>query len=52
MGTVFEIVYGEYENPNDGSFLQYIIVDFHQYCGPPWMIEHPTRVPIKITVAK
>ncbi len=37
-----EIIYGEDENPNDGYFPQYVIVDFPQYCGPPWMIEHPT----------
>jgi hypothetical protein len=47
MGTVIEIVYGEDENPNDGSFPQYVIVDFSQYCdGPLWMIEYPTWVPI------
>ncbi len=45
---------GEDENPNDG---QYVIVDFPQYCGPPWMIErllgfpyHPLNYHVKITV--
>jgi hypothetical protein len=42
MGTVIEIVNGEDENPNDGSFPQYVIVDFSQYCSPLWMIEPPT----------
>jgi hypothetical protein len=28
VGTVIEIINGEDENPNDGSFSQYVIVDF------------------------
>jgi hypothetical protein len=35
MGTVIKTVYGEDENPNDGSFPQYFIVDFPQYCAHP-----------------
>ena len=56
MGKVIDIVCGEDENPNDG---QYVIVDFPQYCGPPWMIErllgfpyHPLNYHVKITLVK
>ncbi len=49
MGKVIEIVYGEDENPNDG---QYVIVDFTQYCGLPWMIEHPLCFPIPCIIVQ
>jgi hypothetical protein len=37
MGTLIVVIYGEDENPND---------NFPQYCGPSWIKEHTTRVPI------
>jgi hypothetical protein len=35
--TVKEIVFNKDENPLDGTLPQYIIVDFPDYCGPPWI---------------
>jgi len=46
VGTVKEIVFNKDENPLDGTLPQYIIVDFPDYCGPPWMENKPTWVPI------
>ena len=42
IGTVKEIVYSADESPIEGHFPQYVIVQFPQYCGPPWMPEQPT----------
>ena len=42
IGTVKEIVYSADESPIEGHFPQYVIVEFPQYRGPPWMPEQPT----------
>ena len=46
MGVVKDIVFEEGHNPNFGDFPSYVLVDFPQYCGPPFLQEHPTWVPI------
>jgi hypothetical protein len=46
VGTVVEIVFNKNENPLNGLLPQYILVDFPQYCGPSWISEKPTLVPI------
>ncbi len=46
MGIVNDIVFEPGCNPNYGDFPSYVLVDFPQYCGPPFLSEHPTWVPI------
>ena len=46
MGVVKDIVFELGENPNDGDFAKYVLVDFPQYCGPAYDKKHPTWVPI------
>ena len=41
-GFVQEIVFQKGKNPNDKYLPDYVVVDFPQYCGPIWDIEHPT----------
>ena len=41
-GTVQEIVFGKGTNPNNKQLPQYIVIDFPQYCGPIWDVDHPT----------
>jgi len=53
-GTVIEIVFSEHKssedgvtalkdtNPNYGHLPDYVVVDFPQYCGPPWDPDNPT----------
>ena len=36
IGYVREIVYKEGKNPNNLDFPSYVVVEFPQYCGPPW----------------
>jgi hypothetical protein len=45
-GIVKDILFEEVHNPNFGDYLSYVLVDFLQYCGPPFILEHPTWVPI------
>jgi hypothetical protein len=44
MGKVIKYVNDEDQNPNCCSFPQYIKLEFPQYCGPPWIKEHPNQV--------
>ena len=37
MDKITEIVYNEDENPSDSAFLKYIILEFLQYWGQPWI---------------
>jgi hypothetical protein len=46
MGIVKDIIFEEGHNPNFGDFPSYVLVDFPQYCGPPFLPEHPTWVPV------
>jgi len=46
IGTVKEIVFDKDENPLDGTLPQYVIVEFPDYCGPPWIEDRPKWVPI------
>jgi hypothetical protein len=46
MGIVKDIVFEQGNNPNFGDFPSYILVDFPQYCGPSFLPDHPTWVPI------
>jgi GTPase SAR1 family protein len=46
MGIVKDIVFQEGHNPNFGDFPSYVLVHFPQYCGPPFLPEHPTWVPV------
>jgi len=46
VGTVKEIVFNKDEIPLDRTLPQYVIVDFPDYCGPPWVENKPTWVPI------
>ena len=46
IGTVKEIVFERDENPLDGTLPQYVLVDFPEYCGPPWLKDKPKWVPI------
>ena len=49
IGTVISIVYKEGISPPD--FPEYIVVDFKNYDGPPWIQAHPTWIPVtKMTV--
>jgi len=53
-GTVIEIVFRDHPitgspknehiqtNPNYGHLPDYVVVDFPQYCGPPWDVDNPT----------
>ena len=51
LGTVKGIKFKKNENPQDGHLPLYIVVDFPNYCGPSWIIEKPTLVPIPIVTA-
>jgi hypothetical protein len=46
LGIVKEIVFNKDENPLDGTLPQYVIVEFPDYCGPPWIPDKPKWVPI------
>jgi len=46
QGTIKEIVYKDNESPLEYNFPLYIIVDFPTYCGPSWIKNKPTWVPI------
>lgn len=41
IGTVMEIVFAQDKNPIDGEQPEFVIVEFVQYCGPPWISENP-----------
>ena len=41
-GIVRAIVYGKGCSPHTGDFPLYVIVEFPQYCGPPWDTCNPT----------
>lgn len=45
-GTVIDIVFALGESPNNNDLPLYVLVDFPQYCGPAFDIQHPTFVPI------
>ena len=46
IGNVIEIVYEEDKSPLDGMFPEYVIIDIPTYCGPAWIPDKPTWVPI------
>ena len=46
LGTVIDIKFAPNENPQTGHLPQYVVVDFPDYKGPPWINEHPTYVPV------
>jgi len=46
QGTIKEIVYKDNESRLEYNFPLYIIVDFPTYCGPLWIKNIPTWVPI------
>ena len=41
-GIVREIVFGKGCSPHTGDFPLYVVVEFPQYCGPPWDTSNPT----------
>ena len=41
-GIVREIVYAKGCSPHTGDFPLYVVVEFPQYCGPPWDTSNPT----------
>ena len=41
IGYVREIVYIKGKNPNNLDFPSYVVVEFPQYCGPPWHNKNP-----------
>jgi hypothetical protein len=45
-GTVIDIVFALGESPNNNDLPLYVLVDFPQYCGPAFDIQHPTFVPV------
>jgi len=51
MGEVKEIIYEPLLSPVSGDLPTFVLVDFPKYTGPPFLIEHPTYVPIP-TVSK
>jgi hypothetical protein len=46
QGIVRDIVFREGDNPNLGDHPRYILVEFPQYKGPPFLQEFPKLVPI------
>lgn len=46
LGIVRDIVYNEGESPNHGDLPKYILTEFFHYCGPPFIKDNPTYVPI------
>ena len=46
LGTVIDIVYKKQQSPNNGDLPAYVLVDFKAYCGPVFLQDHPTTVPI------
>ena len=46
MGVVRDIVYDESKSPHTGDFPVYVLVEFFQYCGVPFIPEFPLYVPI------
>jgi hypothetical protein len=46
IGRVVEIIYEKDTSPLDGKFPEFVIVEFPQYRGPPWIAEKPNWVPI------
>jgi hypothetical protein len=46
QGTIREIVCKDNKSPLEYNFPLYIIVDFPTYCGPSWIKNKPTWVPI------
>ena len=46
IGTVIDIVFYHGQNPNLGHQPKYVLCDFPQYTGPPFLQQHPTYVPI------
>lgn len=46
IGHVVEIIYEKNSSPLDGSIPEYVVVDFPQYRGPPWIQEKPSWIPI------
>ena len=41
IGTVKEIVYTLNKSPIDDDLPEFVLVEFTQYCGPPWMTDKP-----------
>jgi hypothetical protein len=41
-GIVQEIIFEKGKNPNKNNLPKYIVIEFPQYCGPVWDMEHPT----------
>ena len=41
-GIAREIVLGKGYSPHTGDFPLYVVVEFPQYCGPPWDMSNPT----------
>lgn len=46
IGTVKDIVFRPNENPNNGDLPLYVLVDFTNYTGPPFINTRPTWIPI------
>jgi len=46
FGTVKDLVFKKNENPNCGHLPKYVIVEFGQYNGPPFIPEFPKYVPL------
>ncbi|GFH43542.1 hypothetical protein CTEN210_00015 [Chaetoceros tenuissimus] len=48
LGTVIDIRFAKGESPLTGNLPLFVIVDFDNYCGPPWDNRYPTYVPVPI----
>lgn len=46
VGTVIDVLFNEHQTPNNGDLPAYVLVDFNAYCGPVFLQDHPTFVPI------
>jgi hypothetical protein len=46
VGRVVDIVYAQGKSPTDGVFPEFIVVNFPQYTGPPWIEDNPTWIPV------
>jgi len=45
IGTVKEIVYEHDKSPIGGDLPEFVLVEFTQYCGPPWITDKPKVTP-------
>ena len=52
IGTVVEIVFHPGESPNNGNQPAYVLVEFLDYCGPPFLPNFPKLVPIVHTTVQ